>query len=73
MKNKKQDYTGIIKSIKNIALNTFEMKIFSELDEAHSGQFISILCPNKTLRRPLSISDFDTETKILSILFKLKG
>jgi len=69
----KKDYTGTIKSIKNIALNTFEMKIESKLENAHSGQFISILCPNKTLRRPFSISDFDEETKILTILFKLKG
>ena len=58
MKIKKQDYIGIVKSIKNIALNTYEMKIESELKEAHSGQFISILCPNKTLRRPFSIADW---------------
>ena len=31
------------------------------------------MCPNKTLRRPFSISDFDSETKILTVLFKLKG
>ncbi|MBR5304685.1 MAG: hypothetical protein IKU37_07665 [Candidatus Gastranaerophilales bacterium] len=69
----RKDYTGTIKSIKNIALNTYEMKITSELNEAHSGQFISILCPNKTLRRPFSISNFDAETKTLTVLFKLKG
>ena len=69
----KKDYQGIIKSIKNIALNTFEMKIQSELNEAFAGQFISILCPNKTLRRPFSIADFDKENKILTVLFKLKG
>lgn len=69
----RKDYTGTVKSIKNIALNTYEMKIESKLDEAYSGQFISILCPNKTLRRPFSISDFDFETKTLTVLFKLKG
>ena len=69
----KKDYIGIIKSIKNIALNTFEMKIESELDEAHSGQFISIYCPNKTLRRPFSIADFNAKEKTLTVLFKLKG
>lgn len=73
MKNNKKDYTGTIKSIKNIALNTYEMKISSDLKCAHPGQFISILCPNKTLRRPFSISDFDLKTKILTVLFKLKG
>ena len=30
MKTKKQDYIGIVKSIKNIALNTYEMKIESK-------------------------------------------
>ena len=69
----KKDYTGTIKSIKNIALNTFEMKISSELNSAKSGQFISIYCPNKTLRRPFSIADFDKENKLLTVLFKLKG
>ena len=73
MKIKKQDYIGIVKSIKNIALNTYEMKIESELKEAHSGQFISILCPNKTLRRPFSIADFNADEKTLTVLFKLKG
>ena len=73
MKNNKKDYIGTIESIKNVALNTFEMKIISELKEAHSGQFISILCPNKTLRRPFSIADFNSETKTLTVLFKLKG
>lgn len=71
MKELKKDYTGKIKSIKNIALNTFEMKIESSLKSAKSGQFISILCPNKTLRRPFSISNF--ENGILTVLFKLKG
>ena len=71
MRKIKKDYTGIITSLKNIALNTFEMKIESKLDSCTSGQFISILCPNKTLRRPFSISNF--ENGIITILFKLKG
>lgn len=69
----KKDYTGKIKSIKNIALNTYEMKIISDLKNVRSGQFISILCPNKTLRRPFSIADFNQEEKTLTVLFKLKG
>lgn len=69
----KRDYKGKITSIKNIALNTYEMKISSDLDNAICGQFISILCPNKTLRRPFSIADFDEKNKILTVLFKLRG
>ena len=64
-------YKGKIKYIEQIALNTYEMNIISGLSNAKAGQFISILCPNKTLRRPFSISGFKDNT--LSILFKLKG
>ena len=66
-----KDYQGTIKNIEEIALNTFKMDIVSELENIKSGQFISILCPNKTLRRPFSASGFNKG--ILSVLFKLKG
>lgn len=69
----KKDYTGTIKSIKKVALDTFKIDILSELDYAIAGQFISILCPPKTLRRPFSIMDFDKENKTVSIIFKVKG
>jgi len=62
---------GKIKSIDKIANNTFKLDIISELENVSSGQFISILCPNKTLRRPFSVADFKDGT--LSVLFKLKG
>lgn len=71
----KKNYQGKIKSIKNIALETYEMIIESELENAKSGQFISILCENKTMRRPFSISDFEKQDKksLTTILFKAKG
>ena len=47
------------------------MGIISDLKQIKAGQFVSVLCPNKTLRRPFSASGF--ENGILSILFKLRG
>ncbi len=67
----KNDFTGEIINIEKIAKDTCKMDIFSSLKQAYAGQFISILCPNKTLRRPFSISNLDNN--IITILFKLKG
>ena len=51
---------GTVKNIEKIAADTFALEITSDLKEAHSGQFISILCPPKTLRRPFSIKALKT-------------
>lgn len=71
----KKNYIGTIKSINQINDDTFKISIFSELNEAKAGQFVSILIPNKTMRRPFSISNFKKEEKgsIIEILFKRKG
>ena len=71
MNNKKSDFKGEIINIEKIAKDTCKMEIYSPLKLAYAGQFISILCPNTTLRRPFSISNF--ENQIITILFKLKG
>ena len=55
----KKNITGTIKSNEKIAKDTYKLEILSELDNAFCGQFISILCENKTMRRPFSISDFE--------------
>ena len=62
---------GQIKSIEKISIDTYKMDIQSELEDVKAGQFVSILCPNKTLRRPFSVADFEKGT--FSVLFKLKG
>lgn len=71
----KKNYIGTIKSIEKINNDTFKISIFSKLDSAKAGQFVSILIPNKTMRRPFSISNFKKEEKgsTLEILFKKKG
>lgn len=69
----KKDYKGIVKTIEKISKDTFKLVIESDLKEAKSGQFISIYCPNKTMRRPFSISDFNKENNTTTVLFKLKG
>lgn len=68
-----KNYNGIITNIEKIALDVSKIDIQSDLDNVISGQFISVLCPNKTLRRPFSISDFNRNKKTLTILVKLKG
>lgn len=65
------NYKGTIKYIDKIAKDTYKMDILSDLKTARSGQFISILCPNKTLRRPFSIAGF--KNNILTIIFKMRG
>lgn len=62
---------GIIAENKQIASETYKMVIKSELLNPKPGQFISVLIPDKTLRRPFSISCFE-EGKT-TVLYKLKG
>ncbi len=67
----KSDFKGEIINIENIAKDTCKMDILSSMEKASAGQFISIFCPNTTLRRPFSIANFENNT--ITILFKLKG
>jgi len=66
-----KNYQGTIKEVKQIAQDTFRADILSDLKNIKAGQFISLLCPNKTFRRPFSAADFKDDT--VSIIFKLKG
>jgi len=70
-KQKKQILKGKIQTIKKIAKDTFKLEINSDLQKIKAGQFISILCPNKTLRRPFSVADFNNG--MITVYFKLKG
>lgn len=62
-------------SSKQIALDTFEIKLQDEYITKHAspGQFIYISLPGYTLRRPISIADIDRERNVLTILFKILG
>ena len=66
-----KNYKGTVKDIRKIALATYKIDILSDLENTRAGQFISILCPNKTLRRPFSIAGH--KNNIISIIFKLRG
>lgn len=71
-----KEYTGKIYNIEKLTHDTTKVVIESALDSAHSGQFISVLCENRTLRRPFSISDFEkieNNKSLLTILVKIKG
>lgn len=71
----KKNYLGKIESIEKTAQDVYKMVILSDLDNAFCGQFISILCDNKTMRRPFSICNFEKikDKSLTTILFKLKG
>ncbi len=68
-----KNYKGYVENIEKISSNVYKLEIVSDLNCVHSGQFVSILIPNKTFHRPFSVSDFDADNKIFTILFKLKG
>ncbi len=67
----KKNFKGEITSIKEICEGGFEIKIKSELERITPGQFFTILCPPKILRRPFGVSSF--ENGVLSGIFKLRG
>lgn len=62
---------GTVKNIEKIAKDTFKIEIQSNVKNAFAGQFISILCPPKTLRRPFSIRGY--KDGVIEVFFKLKG
>lgn len=67
----KKNHAGIVKNIEKLTESVFKLEIESDLKSAVSGQFISILCPNTTLRRPFSIANF--ENNIVTVLIKMVG
>ncbi len=67
----KKNIKGIILNNQKIATDCYKISINTELKEAFAGQFISIVCPNKTFARPFSIADFNQG--VITVLFKLKG
>lgn len=62
---------GKITDIKRVCSEIFELKFTSPLSKVEPGEFLSILCPPKTLRRPFSIAGF--EDNILRVLIREKG
>ena len=71
----KKNQKGKILNIKTAAKDTIKLEFSTSLKEICPGQFVSILIPNKTLRRPFSVADFnyDNDSGIITVLFKLKG
>ncbi|MDY0405946.1 hypothetical protein P5G51_011585 [Virgibacillus sp. 179-BFC.A HS] len=65
----------IIQQKTKIARDTFEMLLRNEeiADQAKPGQFLHILIPGCTLRRPISIADVDRMQGTITILFKVSG
>lgn len=71
----KKNLTGEIISVERVCEGGFEIKIKSDLAQIAPGQFFSILCPPKILRRPFGVSSFKNgaDGSILAGIFKLRG
>lgn len=67
----KKNFKGTILNNEQIAKDTYKLIFKSDLKEARAGQFCSILCENKTLRRPFSIANFNNGE--IELLYKIKG
>lgn len=67
-----KNHIGKVKNIEKLNKNVYSIKFSSAtLDEIMPGEYISILCPKLTLRRPFSVANF--ENGIITVLFKTKG
>ena len=67
----KKNLKGEIIGVEQVAQDSFEIKIKSDLAQIAPGQFFSILCPPKILRRPFGVSFF--KNGVLAGIFKLHG
>lgn len=68
----KKQFNAEIKEIRQVARDLFLIKFSPDGDFSSTpGQFVSILIPELTLRRPFSILNFEKDT--ISVLFKKKG
>ncbi|MCR4893416.1 MAG: dihydroorotate dehydrogenase electron transfer subunit [Eubacteriales bacterium] len=67
-----KDTLLIIRSNREIAPLTFEMKLSGDLsDITVPGQFVNFSVPGKTLRRPISVCNCDGES--LRVIYKVVG
>lgn len=70
-KQKKQ-HIAEITEVSKVSKSLYYIKFNPDYNiEAKAGQFVSILCPNHTLRRPFSIASL--ENNQIGVLFKKKG
>lgn len=71
----KKNLKGRVLKIEGAAKDTVRLEFSTELNEIRAGQFVSFLIPNKTFRRPFSVSNFEKlyQGGKITILFKLKG
>lgn len=64
-----------IQSVEKLNPTTYSFTILCpELaKESVCGQFVNILCGEKTLRRPISISEIDKENGTITLVFEVRG
>lgn len=64
-----------IKSVEQLNASTYSFVIdCPELaQESWCGRFVNILCGEKTLRRPISISEIDKQAGTITLVFEVRG
>ncbi len=62
-------------SMREIAATTFDLTVEAGemAAKAAPGQFVHVMVPGKTLRRPISICDVNAEEKNLRLVFQVRG
>lgn len=68
----KKNHTGKIENIKEINKNVYSLEFSSPtLDNIMPGEYVSILCDGRTLRRPFSVADYSNG--MVTVLIKKRG
>ncbi len=62
---------GEVTNIQQECKNVYRLEFKSALEKILPGQFLTILCPPRTLRRPLAVVDF--KNGVLTVLLKIRG
>lgn len=69
-----KNHIGIVISNEKVANETYKLEFLSgDIKNINPGQFVSILCPNLTLRRPFSVANFNCQKKEITVYYRKKG
>ena len=66
-----KDIIFTVKSNKQIARNTYEMRLIGDTEGIRAGQFVNLKLDGFYLRRPISVCDLDGDC--LTIIYKVVG
>lgn len=69
----KEEWVVIQENVE-VAKDTYRMRLKGEISKLFSpGQFVNVLIDGYTLRRPISVSQYDAKTSTFVLLYKVMG